>query len=176
MSHTPPHFETLEKMEQVDIPGLVEMMRQEGTVGRQDEPDDPPSGMDLRAKTAKASERNEAPRSAWRGRVSKLDPSRLVFVDECGTKAGRAPLRMRAPRGERAHAKVPRSRGETTTLMASMSFEKMEPSLAVQGGTNKAVRGPRRAGLGALLEARAGGGDGQPAGPQVRGGARVDRG
>ena len=41
MSRTPPHFEALEKMEQVDIPGLVEMMRQEGTVGRQDEPGRP---------------------------------------------------------------------------------------------------------------------------------------
>ncbi len=69
-----------------------------------------------------------------------LDPSRLVFVDECGTNVGLAPLRARAPRGERAFGKAPRNRGKNTTLLASMGLRGMgPPCLAVEGGTTKAV-------------------------------------
>jgi hypothetical protein len=71
--------------------------------------------------------------------VSLLDPGRLVFVDECGTNVGLAPLRARAPRGERAFGKAPRNRGKNTTLLASMGLEGMGPCLAVEGGTTKAV-------------------------------------
>lgn len=48
-------------------------------------------------------------------------------------------LRARAPRGERAHGKVPRNRGPNTTLIASMTSEGMGPCLAVEGATTKAV-------------------------------------
>ncbi len=86
-----------------------------------------------------ASERDEEARSAWRSRVAALDPGRLVFVDECGSNVGLAPLRARAPKGERAYGKAPRNRGKNTTLLASMSAGGMGPSLAVEGGTTKAV-------------------------------------
>ena len=45
----------------------------------------------------------------------------------------------RAPKGERAYAKVPRNRGPNTTLLASMSLEGMGPCLAVEGATTKVV-------------------------------------
>jgi len=48
-------------------------------------------------------------------------------------------LYARAPKGERAYAKVPRNRGKNTTLLASMSSEGMGPCLAVEGSTTKAV-------------------------------------
>jgi transposase len=86
-----------------------------------------------------ASERDEEARAHWHERVSLLDPGRLVFVDECGTNVGLAPLRARAPRGERAFGKAPRNRGKNTTLLASMGLEGMGPCLAVEGGTTKAV-------------------------------------
>ncbi len=60
-------------------------------------------------------------------------------MDECGSNVGLAPLRARAPRGERAHGKAPRNRGKNTTLLASMGAGGMGPSLAVEGGTTKAV-------------------------------------
>jgi transposase len=41
--------------------------------------------------------------------------------------------------GERARGKAPRNRGKNTTLLACMSSEGMGPSLAVEGGTTKAV-------------------------------------
>ena len=106
---------------------------------RDDEPCDPSLGMDLQAKTLAASERDEEARDAWRRRVALLDPERLVFVDECGSNIGLTPLRSRAPKGERAFGKAPRNRGKNTTLLASMGSGGMGPSLAVEGGTTKAV-------------------------------------
>jgi transposase len=45
----------------------------------------------------------------------------------------------RAPKGERAYAKVPRNRGPNTTLLASMSLEGIGACLTVEGATTKAV-------------------------------------
>jgi transposase len=86
-----------------------------------------------------ASERDEEARARWRERVTRLDPRSLVFVDECGTNVGLAPLRARAPKGERALGAAPRNRGKNTTLLASMGAGGMGPCLAVEGGTTKAV-------------------------------------
>lgn len=60
-------------------------------------------------------------------------------MDECGTHTSMTRLYARAPKGERAYAKVPRNRGKNTTLLASMSSEGMGPCLAVEGSTTKAV-------------------------------------
>ena len=108
-------------------------------LGRHDEPSDPPTGVDLQAKTLGASERDQEARSAWRGKVNKLDPSRLVFVDECATNVGLVPLRARAPKGERAHGNAPRNRGKNTTLIASMTANGMGPCVAMEGATTGAV-------------------------------------
>jgi hypothetical protein len=88
---------------------------------RDDEPGDPPTGLGPRAKTVAASGRDAEARAAWRERVGRLDPGGLVFVNECGSNIGLAPLRARAPRGERAYGKAPRLfQGKNTTLLASM--------------------------------------------------------
>jgi transposase len=87
-----------------------------------------------------ASERDEFLRAAWRVLVSEaLEANRLVFVDEMGANTSLAPLHGWSRRGERARCKAPRNRGKNTTLLASMSAEGVGPTLAVQGGTNKAV-------------------------------------
>jgi len=86
-----------------------------------------------------ASERDEEARSAWRERVARLDPRRLVFVDECGTNIGLTPLRARAPKGERAHGRAPRNRGKNTTLVAALTSEGMGASVAVEGSTTAEV-------------------------------------
>jgi transposase len=86
-----------------------------------------------------ASERDEGTRLRWRERVGRLDPRRLVFVDECGANVGLVPLRARAPRGERARGKAPRNRGKNVTLLASMMVEGMGPCAAVVGSTTKEV-------------------------------------
>jgi transposase len=60
-------------------------------------------------------------------------------VDECGTNIALAPLRARAPRGERALGKAPRNRGKNTTLLASMTSFGMGPCVAVEGTTTGEV-------------------------------------
>jgi transposase len=87
-----------------------------------------------------ASERDEFLRAAWRVLVAEsLDAERLVFVDEMGANTSLAPLHGWSRRGGRAHLSAPRNRGKNTTLLASMSLEGIGPTLAVQGGTTKAV-------------------------------------
>ncbi len=87
-----------------------------------------------------ASERDEWLRAAWRVLVCEaLDAGRLVFVDEMGSNTSLAPVHAWSRRGERAYLSAPRNRGKNQTLLASMSSEGMGPTLAVQGGTNKAV-------------------------------------
>ena len=85
---------------------VVGTRAQRARVGRHNEPGRPQAGVDLQAKTVAASERDERARARWRERVvGRLDPRRLVFVDECGANVGVVPLRARAPKGERAHGR-----------------------------------------------------------------------
>jgi transposase len=71
--------------------------------------------------------------------AQKVDPERLVFVDEMGTNTSLAPLYAYSPKGRRAYAQVPRNRGPNTTLLASMSLEGMGPCLAVEGATSTTI-------------------------------------
>jgi transposase len=91
-------------------------------------------------KSKVASERDEGARSLWRWLASRLDVRRLVFVDESGMHTSMDRLRSRAPRGERAYAKVPRNRGKkNTTLIASMSLSGMGEAMCIQGATDAAA-------------------------------------
>jgi transposase len=71
--------------------------------------------------------------------AEKIDPERLVFVDECGTHTSLAPLYGYASRGERLRLSVPRKRGKNTTVLSSMTLLGMGPSLAVEGATTARV-------------------------------------
>ncbi len=62
-----------------------------------------------------------------------------MFVDEMGTHTPLGPLYAYSPRGKRAFFKVPRNRGKNITLLASMGWEGMGPSMAVEGSTTKEV-------------------------------------
>ncbi len=85
-------------------------------------------------------ERDEWLRTAWRVMVAtKVDPERLVFVDEMGANTSLCALYAWSPKGERAHTRVARNRGKNTTLLASMGVEGMGHCLAVEGSTTAAV-------------------------------------
>jgi transposase len=71
--------------------------------------------------------------------VCRIDPKRLVFVDEMGTHTSLAPLYAYAPVGERAFFEIPRNRGKNTTLLASLRGGGMGPSMAVEGATTSRV-------------------------------------
>jgi transposase len=87
-------------------------------------------------KSKVASERDEGARALWRWLVSRFDVRRLVFVDESGTHTSMDRPRSRAPKGERAYGKVPRNRGKSTALIASMSLHGMGESMCVRGATD----------------------------------------
>jgi transposase len=78
-------------------------------------------------------------RALWRTEVGRVDPGRLVFVDEMGAHTSLAPLHAYAPVGERAFFEIPRNRGKNTTLLTSLRVEGMGPSLAVEGATTARV-------------------------------------
>lgn len=87
-----------------------------------------------------ASERNERLKAARRTLVAgEVDARRLVFVGEMGTHTSLSPLFAWARRGERAYTKAPRSRGPNTTLLASMTTDRMGPYAAVEGNTTALV-------------------------------------
>ena len=85
-------------------------------------------------------ERDEWLRAAWRvALASKIDPKRLVFVDEMGTNISLSVLRAWSRRGQRAYCSVPRNRGANTTVLSSMSAGGMGSSLTVEGATTSVV-------------------------------------
>jgi transposase len=78
-------------------------------------------------------------RVLWRTEVGRIDPGRLVFVDEMGTHTSLAPLYAYAPIGERALLEIPRNRGKNTTLLTSLHQGGMGSSMAVEGATTARV-------------------------------------
>src|SRR5215213_6646578 len=71
--------------------------------------------------------------------AERVEPERLVFIDEMGTNTSLSPAYAWAPKGRRARWSVPRNRGANTTLLSSMSVEGMGPSLTVEGSTTSVV-------------------------------------
>lgn len=81
-------------------------------------------------KTLIASERN-GPEVArrhpqWKAYQDRIDPTRLVFIDETRTKTNMAPLRGWGRRGQRLPAKVPHGRWTTMTFLAALRHDRVE--------------------------------------------------
>ena len=90
-------------------------------------------------KSLGASERDEERSGAWRDRVKRIDPRRLVFVDECSTNIALSGLYARTPKGERAFGKAPRNSGKNVTLIASLGAEGIGAAMSVEGATDGAA-------------------------------------
>jgi transposase len=72
--------------------------------------------------------------------AAKVDPRRLVFVDEMGVHTSLAPLYGYSRKGKRVRLDVPRNRGKNTTLLASMTLlGGMGETMAVEGSTDRGV-------------------------------------
>jgi hypothetical protein len=76
-------------------------------------------------KTAAAQEQDRKDvkrrREQWRKHQGRIDPKRLVFIDENWTKTNMAPLRGWGPRGSRVKGKAPFGRLEDHDLHRSAS-------------------------------------------------------
>ena len=65
-------------------------------------------------------------RAQWRAYQPRIDPDRLVFIDETLTKTNMAPLRGWGPRGARLRSKVPYGHWNTMTFVAALRRDRIE--------------------------------------------------
>lgn len=65
-------------------------------------------------------------RAQWRKYQGRVDPARLVFVDETWAKTNMTPLKGWAPVGERLHAKVPYGHWRTMTFIAALRQDRID--------------------------------------------------
>ena len=73
---------------------------------------------------------------AWADGQTKLDPERLVFIDETGTSTNMARLRGRARRGERLVGKIPHGHWKTTTFVAGLRSDALTAPCVIDGPMN----------------------------------------
>lgn len=75
-------------------------------------------------------------RQQWRAHQDRIDPTRLVFIDETWTKTNMAPLRGWGPLGQRLPAKVPYGRWTTMTFLAALRHDRVEAPWLLEGPIN----------------------------------------
>ena len=73
-------------------------------------------------------------RAQWIKYQNKIEPERLVFIDETWTKTNMAPLRGWAPRGSSGFsAKVPHGHWNTTTFLAALRHDRIDAPWLIEG-------------------------------------------
>lgn len=77
-------------------------------------------------------------RAQWQARQHRIDPTRLVFIDETWTKTNMAPLRGWGPRGARLLAKVPWGHWNTMTFIAALRVDRIDAPWLLDGPINGA--------------------------------------
>jgi transposase len=91
-------------------------------------------------KTIAAAERDRQDvvekRAEFQRTISQLDAKDLVFLDEAGSHIAMTRYRARAPKGERAHGKVPRNRGVVTTIIGALTIAGLSAVMTVEGATS----------------------------------------
>ena len=75
-------------------------------------------------------------RATWKHEQPRLDPTKLVFIDETGTSSNMTRLRGRCPRGERLVAKVPQGHWKMTTFVAGLRKDGMTAPFVVDAPMN----------------------------------------
>jgi putative transposase len=97
----------------------------------------------LQKKTLVASEQDRPDvarrRAQWLKHQPKIEPSRLVFIDETSTKTNMAPLRGWAPKGARLPGKAPFGHWNTMTFLAALRWDRV----AAPWLLNKPINGER---------------------------------
>ena len=94
-------------------------------------------------KTAHAAERDRpdvaAARTVWKQRQGRLDPTRLVFIDETWAKTNMARTRGRAARGQRLVSAVPHGHWKTTTFVAGLRHDGVTAPFVVDRPMNGSI-------------------------------------
>ena len=75
-------------------------------------------------------------RERWRRHQGKIDPRRLVFIDETWVKTNMAPLRGWGPKGERLLGAAPFGHWNTSTFIAALRHDRIEAPWVFDGPVN----------------------------------------
>jgi transposase len=99
-------------------------------------------GLTRKKKSLHASERDrpdvQKKRRSFRRKVKRIEPERLVFVDETGVTTAMTPAYAWSPRGERAFDSAPGS-WESVTVIAALGLGGVCAPLMFPGATNAAT-------------------------------------
>jgi transposase len=75
-------------------------------------------------------------RASWKHYQGRLDPERLVFVDETWAKTNMLRTHGRCRRGERLRAKAPHGHWKTLTFIAALRHDRIEAPCVLDGPIN----------------------------------------
>jgi transposase len=75
-------------------------------------------------------------RVRWKAYQGRLDPTRLVFIDETWAKTNMTRLRGWAPRGDRLLAKAPHGHWRTLTFLAALRCDRIVAPCVIDGPIN----------------------------------------
>jgi transposase len=75
-------------------------------------------------------------RARWKAYQGRIDPRRLVFIDETWAKTNMAPLRGWASKGERLRAKAPFGHWNTMTFLAALRHDRIDAPWVFDGPIN----------------------------------------
>ena len=75
-------------------------------------------------------------RARWKAHQGRIDPARLVFIDETWVKTNMAPLRGWGPRGRRLKAYVPYGHWKTLTFIAALRHDRIDAPWVLDGPNN----------------------------------------
>jgi len=75
-------------------------------------------------------------RARWKERQGRIDPRRLVFIDETWAKTNMTRRHGRCIEGDRLVAKVPHGRWRTLTFLAALRCDRIEAPCVIDGPIN----------------------------------------
>jgi len=75
-------------------------------------------------------------RGRWKTLQGRIDPRRLVFIDETWAKTNMGPLRGWAPRGQRLPGQAPYGHWKTMTLLAALRCDRIDAPWVLDGPIN----------------------------------------
>lgn len=75
-------------------------------------------------------------RQRWRSLQDRLDPNRLVFIDETWIKTNMVPLRGWGSRGERLRGFAPHGHWRTLTFLGALRFDQLTAPCVFDGPIN----------------------------------------
>src|SRR5262252_10593420 len=75
-------------------------------------------------------------RARWKKYQNRLDPARLVFIDETWAKTNMTRLCGWAPRGRKLLAKAPQGRWRTLTFLAALRADRIDAPCVIDGPIN----------------------------------------